>query len=208
MLEETLSGFIAMSPWEYIAVAFSLMYVLFAIKQSSWCWPAAFVSTSIYTLLFWQGALLMESLLNFYYLIMAVFGFYQWQFVKASSDPVNASGKRPVVQWPFQTHLLCISFIAIVTVVVGYLLDEYTHANMAYLDTFTTTYALFATYLLTQKILENWLYWVAIDLSSIYLYADQGFYPTAILFILYTGFAIHGYFTWRADMIKNTETSV
>lgn len=66
-LSETFSGFTAMSHWEYIAVALSMAYLLLAIKESLWCWPAAFVSTFIYTVMYWNGALLMESLLNFYY---------------------------------------------------------------------------------------------------------------------------------------------
>ncbi len=66
-LTQTLSGFTAMSHWEYIAVGLSIAYLLLAIKESLWCWPAAFLSTLIYTIMYWNGALLMESLLNVYY---------------------------------------------------------------------------------------------------------------------------------------------
>lgn len=208
MLDETLSGFVAMSAWEYVAVLFSIIYVILAIRENSWCWPAAFVSTSIYTLLFWQGALLMESLLNFYYLLMAIYGFFQWQKVAktdlASQSGGNNSQQRPIVRWSSRLHLKIVLGLAICSMIIGFLLDNYTHAKLPYLDTFTTVYALFATYLLTQKVLENWLYWVVIDLASIYLYVEQGYYPTAILFVLYSGLAIQGFLQWRRGFEQPT----
>ncbi|WP_428616935.1 nicotinamide mononucleotide transporter, partial [Shewanella sp.] len=56
------------------------------------------------------------------------------------------------------------------------------------------------TYLVARKVLENWLYWVVIDLVSIYLYLNKGLMLTSLLFILYVGMAIGGYFLWRTSM--------
>ena len=78
---------------------------------------------------------------------------------------------------------------------------NYTKADFAYLDTFTTVFAVFATYMLTKKVLENWLYWVIIDSVSIYIYINKGFYLTAILFVVYTILAIFAFKQWKEEYL-------
>ncbi|WP_372771240.1 nicotinamide riboside transporter PnuC [Pseudoalteromonas sp.] len=189
-LSQALSGFTAMSYWEYIAVTLGLAYLVFVMKESLWAWPCAFVSTFIYTLLFWNGALLMESLLNFYYLAMAVYGFYCWR---------NGKEKKalPISSWKFNTHLIIITVTSLISLTLGYVMDNYTHADFAYLDSFTTCFAVMTTYLVAKKVLENWFYWLVIDAASIYLYLQKGYFPTVVLFAIYTGMVIWGYLQWR-----------
>lgn len=197
MFEQILAGFEAMSGWEYIAVMLGLAYLILVMKESLWCWPAAFISTLIYTILFWQGALLMESLLSFYYLLMAVYGWWQWRKVDQNT---GVSESRTIVTWTLTTHIKWITTATVLSVILGYIMDEHTHAKMAYLDSFTTVFAVMTTYMVTQKVLENWLYWIVIDLASIFLYVEMNYYPTAILFVLYTGLAWQGYKIWRKQL--------
>ena len=63
---------------EIFAVIFALLYLFLAIKQHIACWYAAFLSTLIYILIYWDVSLYMESLLNFYYLLMAIYGWINW----------------------------------------------------------------------------------------------------------------------------------
>jgi len=203
MLEEILAGFNAMSGWEYVAVVLGLTYLILVMKESLWCWPAAFISTLIYTLLFWQGALLMESLLSFYYLLMAIYGWWQWRKVEQG---VGQSATKNITSWTVATHIKWVTSATIIAIVLGYIMDEHTHAKMAYLDSFTTVFAVMTTYMVTQKVLENWLYWIVIDLASIFLYVEMSYYPTAILYVLYTGLAWKGYQIWAKE-IANPKVS-
>ena len=200
MLEQLLNGFEAMSGWEYVGVVFGLLYLILAMKQNIWCWAAAFVSTLVYTLLFWQGALLMESALNLYYLAMAIFGWWQWrgQSVNVNQD-LNKQPTKTITSWSLNRHLSIIVVTSVISLISGYVLDNFSHAQMAYLDSFTTCFAVVTTYLVTQKVLENWLYWVVIDLASIYLYIEMQYLPTAALFVLYTVLAVQGYRIWRLE---------
>ena len=67
-------------PWlELVAMLLALAYVILAAKGSLWCWPAAFISTALYTVIFYDVLLLMDSALNVYYLVMAVYGYWIWQ---------------------------------------------------------------------------------------------------------------------------------
>ena len=68
-----------MSPWEALAAALAIAYLLLAARERIACWGCALVITAIYTVLFWNVSLLMESALNVYYLLMAIYGWYQWR---------------------------------------------------------------------------------------------------------------------------------
>ena len=186
-------GLINTSPWEGVAVVLSVAYLLLAMRQSLWCWPAAFVSTLIFAILFFDAALLMDSVLNGYYLVMAVYGWYAWKHGKMGEKALHVSA------WGVAKNLKIILVLGGVSLGFGYVMETYTHADFAYLDSATTVFAVFTTYMLAQKILENWLYWVVIDAVSIYIYIEKAFYLTAVLFCLYTVLAVLGFFQWKND---------
>lgn len=198
-LTQILSGFTAMSHWEYIAVGLSMAYLLLAIKENLWCWPAAFLSTLIYTIMYWNGALLMESLLNFYYMYMAVFGWLVWR--KGKKD----QAQRAITSWSINRHVILITLTTLASLLIGYVMKNYTHADFAYLDSFTTCFAVVTTYLVAKKVLENWLYWIVIDAASMYLYYEKGYYPTLVLFVFYTVMAAWGFKTWCDEYQQNQE---
>jgi nicotinamide mononucleotide transporter len=79
---------------------------------------------------------------------------------------------------------------------LGYFFTIYTSSKMPIIDSFTTVFSVIATYMLTKKIIENWLYWVVIDILSIYLYFNRELHLTSLLFILYSIIAIFGYYSW------------
>jgi nicotinamide mononucleotide transporter len=192
-LSATFSGFTAMSGWEYIAVILSLAYVFLAVKENQWCWPAAFLSTFIYTIMYWNGALLMESALNVYYMIMAVIGWYMWQQGK------QVDSVAPIISWSLSRHIYIIVTTTLIATVFGFVMDNYTRADFAYLDSFTTCFAVMTTYLVAKKVLENWLYWIIINAASMYLFFVKGYYPTFVLFVFYTVIACWGYKRWYEE---------
>ncbi|QHQ40876.1 nicotinamide riboside transporter PnuC [Microbulbifer hydrolyticus] len=182
----------AMSLWEVAAVVLALAYLLLAMRENILCWYAAFASTAIYLFLFWDVSLLMESALQIFYLLIAVYGWWQWRNRTGSGEPLH------IHRWPLQRHLLAFTGIGILTLTVGYLLDNYTSAALPYLDSFTTWGAVVTTYMVTRKVLENWLYWIVIDGAAIYLYIDRELYLTALLFVLYVILVIVGFFQWSS----------
>jgi len=198
-LQQAVNELLTSSLWELAAVVLAIIYLLLAMKQSQWCWPAAFISTTIYTVLFWDSALLMESILNAYYLLMAVYGWWIWN--KSSADVAT----KKIVSWQLITHCKVIGVLGIISLVTGYLMATYTHADFAYLDAATTVFAIFTTWMVTQKVLENWIYWLVIDAASIYLYLEKSFNLTALLFMFYCVMVIVGYIKWRTIHAKNTE---
>jgi nicotinamide mononucleotide transporter len=194
MLDTILSGAIeyaqTMSHWETTAVLLGVAYLLLAMRQSQWCWYAAFGSTAIFSWLFFDVSLVMESALNVYYLAMAVYGWLAWR--NGASDKPDL----PVQRWTLNQHGLAIGSVVLISLISGWLLTNNTNAALPYLDSFTTWGAVLTTWMVTRKVLENWLYWVVIDAVAIYLYIDRGLYLTAVLMALYVVLAIGGYFLW------------
>ena len=184
-----------MTSWEMVAVFLSVTYLLLAIKQNLWCWVAAFISTLIYTILFFDASLLMDSALNMFYLVMAIYGWYSWKY----GNGINKNEELEITTYGLNKNLKIIGTLIIVSLILGYIMANYTSADFAYLDTFTTVFAVFTTYTLTKKVLENWLYWIVIDSVSIYIYINKGFYLTAVLFAFYTILAFIAYKNWKKE---------
>lgn len=190
------AAWIATSQIEMVAVLFGLMYIVLAAKENVWCWPAGFIGTGTSIYLFWDGSLYMESALNVYYLLMAIVGWWQWQYGSSTK------GVLPIRSLRLKEHLVLFAIIAILSIFSGYLLSQNTNAVLPYLDSFTTWSAVITTWMVTQKILENWLYWIVINSASIYLYLDRGYVLYAVLFCLYIVIAIFGFIQWHRNLHK------
>lgn len=190
MIEAILSSVRAMSGWEAAAVLLGIAYLLLAVRESLWCWYAAFFSTAIFLVLFWDVGLLMESALQVYYLAMAVYGWWQWQRGSARQDELAISS------WGTRQHLYALVAVLLVSAASGSLLERFTGAALPYLDSFTTWGSILTTWMVARKILENWLYWLVIDSVSIYLYLDRELYLTAVLFAAYLIIVLFGYRQW------------
>ena len=194
-----IAGFLAQSGWEIAAVILAIAYLLLAMRQNSLCWYAAFVSTSIFLVIFWQVGLVMESALQVYYLVMAAYGWWRWQ------APADAGGLA-VTSWGTRQHVLAIGSILALTAGSGFVLTSLLPglgAQMPVLDSFTTWGAVITTWMVATKVLENWLYWIVIDAVAIYLYLDRELYFTAVLFVAYVVIATFGWFAWRKNLSKS-----
>jgi nicotinamide mononucleotide transporter len=201
-----LSAIQAMSYWEVIAVVLGVAYLVLAMRENSWCWYAAFGSTAIFSWLFFDVSLVMESALNVYYLVMAVYGWYVWNKPKGLTSLNNEKTTGVSIStWSGQQHVMAIGGVVILSLLSGYLLSNHTTAVMPYLDSFTTWGAVLTTYMVAKKVLENWLYWIVIDTLAIYLYVDRELYLTAFLMIVYVVLAIFGFKIWLKTYQKNNQ---
>ena len=198
MMEALSQQWAAQSIWEIVAVLLALAYVWLAAKQHIACWPSAFISTGIYTWIFWEHSLPMQSLLNFYYLLMAVYGWWHWQSM-AEEDTAQVIHKG----WRF--HGVAIGSCTLICLLVVWLLQDSFNQKYLYLDAFITVFSLFTTRLVTQKVLENWLYWIVINFLSAYLCWVTELYLSSLLMLGYFGFAVYGYMQWRSDSDWVTE---
>ena len=180
----------AFSAAEVAAVMLAVAYLLLVIRENIWCWLCAAVSTLIYVWLFAEARLYMESLLNGFYFIMAIYGWSVWRSGRSDGH------ERPVVQWSLQSHALAIAAIVAVSGLSGYLLSRYTDEAFPYIDSLTTWSAIWATFLVARKVLENWWYWLAIDAASIVIYWSRDLQLTSALFVVYVVMIPFGLLHW------------
>jgi nicotinamide mononucleotide transporter len=184
----------ALPPWEIVAVILAIAYLLLATQEHIACWYCAFLSTAIFTVLFFDVQLLMESALNVYYMAMALYGWQQWRYGGTDRQGVTIRTLSRT------QHAAILASILVLSAVSGFLLREHTNAAWPFLDSFTTWASVVTTVLVAHKVLENWLYWFVIDAISIPLYIERGLYVTALLFAAYLVIVVSGYRTWRRHM--------
>jgi len=194
ILETVVAQLTAWTLPEAIAVIFAILYLLLAIRENIWCWICAGISTAIYIWLFMVAKLYMESLLNVFYFGMAIYGWTVW------SRGHDGDDELPVAVWPLQVHATALVIIAALVAVVGTWLRHYTDAAFPYVDSATTFAAIWATFLVARKILENWWYWLVIDLVSIIVYWSRELELTAMLFAIYVLMIPFGIVSWTRTL--------
>jgi nicotinamide mononucleotide transporter len=175
---------------EFIAVILAVAYLLLAVREHIACWYAAFVSTAIFLFIFFNVRLYMESALQVYYLAMAVYGWYEWNYGDKGDQPL------PISTWSMRHHGMAVAGVIGASVLSSVILAHYTNARLPLLDSFTTWGAVVTTFMVARKVLENWIYWLVIDSVSIYLYVDRQLYVTALLFVVYIIIIGFGWISW------------
>jgi nicotinamide mononucleotide transporter len=180
---------------EAAGVVFSVLYLVLAIRQNLWCWPAAFVSSVITIAVMFGARLYSEAGLNVFYAAMAVYGWYQWRY----GGGRGAEAALPISLWPLKLHALAIGGSVAASVAIGWLMSRNTDAAFPYLDAFVLVSSIVTTYMVARKILENWLYWLVIDSLSLYLYVQRGLLLYAGLFALYLVLVVIGFARWQRD---------
>ena len=193
-MSELMTQLRATSPAEAVGAALGLAYLLLAVRRNLLCWICAFVSTAIYLWLFGRASLYMQSALQVFYLVMAVVGFLDWRRGRGEQ------GEVLIREWTWRHHLLAALFVVLTTLINGWLLTG-TDAVAPYVDSFVTWGSVVATWMVARRVIENWLYWIVVDAVAAWLYFSQGLLWTTVLFIIYLGIVIRGYFVWRRELL-------
>jgi nicotinamide mononucleotide transporter len=181
----------AVTAVEWIAVVLALGYLWLAIRQDPWCWAFSIASSLLFLVVFARAGLVMQAALQVFFVAMSIYGWRTWRG-GATAEPA------PVGTWPLRRHALAIAAVAACTVINGALLDAQGRAAwIGYLDAAIAWGSVLTTWLVARKLLENWLYWIAIDVAAATLYATQALHATVVLYLVYALLAVRGYFAWR-----------
>ncbi len=184
---------------ETLAVLLGVVYVVLAARGSRWCWPPGIVSCALWAwATFTLYNLWVDALLQLFYVAMGVWGWYHWK-------PGGAADELPITTMRAADHLRVWGIGLPLALLFGWFFDTYTPAAATWLDAFTTVFAILTTWLVVEKKLENWLYWVLVDSLYVYLYARQGAWLFMLLMMAYTLIAISGWFRWRRLMEQRAE---
>jgi len=180
---------------EITGAILSLIYLSLSIRQKVSLWFFGIVSSLFYSVIFFQSKLYADMSLQFYYVIISIYGWIKWQ------QGADENGKE------LTTHLLstklflrlCILTV-LVYIVYYFILSNYTDSTVTKIDSLVGALSVVATWMLALKLIENWLVWIVVDAICVGLYIYKGLYPTALLFIIYTVMAVVGYWQWKKKL--------
>ena len=182
---------------EIAGVISGLLCVYLAAKNVIWNWPLAIISVSIYIFIFYETNLFADMGLQFYFLVVNIYGWYYW-----SQKPATQQ-KTPVVSVKKREALLSLAAIIAFTFLLGSLL-KHTTASYPYIDSFCTACSLIAQFFMARKVLQNWLLWVFVDIIYVGVYLFKGLHLTAVMYAIYVVIALIGYFDWKKEYQKQT----
>ncbi|UII74526.1 nicotinamide riboside transporter PnuC [Flagellimonas sp. HMM57] len=187
---------------EMIGVVFGLLSVWYSKRENILVFPTGIISTGIFVYILLVFGLLGDMLINAYYFVMSVIGWYLW------TRKVDESHFIPITKTTLKEKkwsvLLFIGAVVFVTLV--YVFFEKFDTWTAYVDTLTTAIFFVGMWLMAKKKLENWVYWIVGDIVTVPLYWYKGLIFSSLLYFLLTIIAIYGYKAWKKNLGKSPQT--
>jgi len=184
---------------EAIAFVFGIASVVYAKKENILVYPIGLVATIITVYLFLHDELMGDMMMNFYYSVMSIYGWWNWSRKKGNDYIVPISRTTTKEKW--------IGFVMfILTMIVTYLVYKAygTEINSSnYIDIFTSGVFFTAMWFMANKKIENWTLWIFADLISVPLYASRGWGMFSLQYLIFTFLAIQGYIQWKKSLVKS-----
>jgi len=175
---------------EIAAVTFGVAYILLAIREHRACWIAGGIGTAIYAVVFLEAGLPMQAALQLVYVAMSAYGWFAWRRIPAIDEPART--------WPWSRHVAAVALVACATAISAPLAARYALAAAPVADSLGTWASLVATWLLARRFMATWAWWLVIDTGLAVLFAQQGLWMTASLYLAYAVLAVAGWRSWRA----------
>ena len=187
---------------EMFAVLFGLISVWYSKRNNILVFPTGMISTAIFVYLLFKWSLLGDMIINGYFFIMSVYGWYVWARKKNEAfTPITSLTKKEVIPSLF------IFFFSVIIVYLVYIYFDMWNSYTAYIDNFTTAIFFVGMWLMARRKVENWIFWIVGDLISIPLYFYKGLTITSLQYLIFTVIAIYGYRAWKKILNKSLPTS-
>ena len=198
LTQHIIEQFLAITWIEWFGTITGALCVYLAAKENILNWPIAILSVITYIYIFYNAKLYGDTILQFYFLVTSIYGWYYWSYGKSNS----LKSERPVGSLVKKDWLLIIAIQIIFSIIIGVLLDRYTDTDVPFVDSFCTVMSFIAQYLMTRKKLENWLLWIFVDIIYIPLYIHKNLLATSVLYFAFLFIALQGYIDWKKTLKK------
>ncbi len=174
---------------EIASSVLGLIFITLLIYENIWCWFFAIISAILSVYLFYQYKLYSESILYFYYILNAIYGYYIWSRVDEDVSIIKKVSLR--------YHTIVISIGIVFSLLLGFFFYKNSDAERPFCDASSTIFSFLASYLEANKILSTWIYWIVINAFSVWLYMDRQLKVYAFLMVVYFLLSIVGYIQWK-----------
>ena len=197
---------------DMLTTALGLAYILLEYRASIWLWAVGFAMQSLGIVLYYQKGLYADCGMEFYYLAMTVYGWWNWKAPKGQAHELGASASSPlggdkrggsITHFPLRLALVWTLITLTAWLALYLFLTLCTDSRVPVADSFTTALSFVGIWALARKYLEQWLIWIVVDVvtCALYFYKDIPF--KASLYALYVVIAILGYRKWRRMMASS-----
>jgi nicotinamide mononucleotide transporter len=188
-------------PVEIVTTVTAIIYLLLAARENVWCWFFGIISCAFFA---WANYYLYNLQIDFwlqiFYVAISFWGLYQWKFGSQEKKEL------PITKLSLNEHLGTIGGGLLLSGIVGWLYANYSSTSEPYLDAFTTLFSIFTTFMVIHKKLENWLYWIVVDMAYVYLFWIKEVYLFSVLFAVYVIIASLGWIEWQNKYKKGYQT--
>ncbi|MEL0183548.1 MAG: nicotinamide riboside transporter PnuC [Bacteroidota bacterium] len=188
--------------FEIVAVIFGLLSVWFSKNNNILVYPTGMISTSIFTYLLFKWGLLGDMMINAYYFIMSIYGWYIWTRKKNNIvTPISKISN-------YEKKISLFIFISSLIFVYGiYNYFDKWGSLTSYIDNITTAIFFVGMWLMAKRKIENWVFWIIGDVISVPLYFYKGLTFTSLQYFIFTIIAISGYYSWKKILNKSNQAA-
>lgn len=193
-MDEALGSLLASllrDPVEVVAVAFGILSVWLSTREHIASWPTGMVNVALFFVIFGRARLYADMGLQVVYFGLSAYGWYQWKFGGEGRTELR------VARTTARQALVLAALAVLGTLAVGTALHRRTDAALPYLDTALAVCSLLAQWMMTRKLLENWLVWIVLDATYVAMFLSRGLALTAVNYAVYLVLAAMGFAQWR-----------
>ena len=184
---------------ELLATITGLLYVIYTIRENNLLWLFGIISSGLYVYVFFNSGIFAYATLYIYYVLIGIYGWYNWS--RKLPHPEGRQENIVIRRASVTMIISCLAISILLSIPLYFILKKYTDSDIAFLDAVLTSSGMVATWMLTQKIIEQWLFWIVIDLLSFGVMILKGLYPSSLLFLAYTFLAVKGYSEWKKALM-------
>lgn len=186
---------------DVITTILGLLYIYLEYRAHIALWIVGIVMPALDVALYWQSGLYGDAGMAVYYTLAALYGFVMWR----SGRKINrmSGGEMPITRMPVRIYLPSAMVMVAVWIVVYYVLVTFTDSNVPILDSFTNAMSCIGLWALARKYVEQWLFWIVVDIICTGLYAYKGIPFKAGLYGLYAIVAVLGYRKWKSEAVDS-----
>jgi len=185
-----------MTPLELIAVLITFISVWLTAVENIWCWPTGIVSVILYTWINWQARLYGNAWLQVIYLVLNIYGWWAWLYGGEHHDEL------PVARTPWRAWVVIATTGIGSTAGLALWMHAHTDASMPWTDAGTTVFSVLAQVMMTRKWIENWIFWILIDIVTTWIYIEQKLTLSAILYFAMIFVAAYGWIKWKRSVVS------
>ena len=181
---------------QIVGTALGLLYLWLEYRANIWLWIVGAIMPMVHGVLYLNSGIYADAAMQLYYVVAGIYGLCVWlRGAKRAEKFVH------IQYTPTKWIIPLVVVYAVLHVAMYYLLSEFTDSRVPFFDSMSTALSIVAMWMLSRKLVEQWLVWLVVDMISVGLYIYKGIPITAMLYTLYCALAIAGYMRWRRQVL-------